>query len=197
MARASVHTAGWTWSAVAAGVIASLVVQVILVMIGFGVGLVSVDANSATATAGWLVYAWWVMSGIFAAAVGGYVAGLLSPTSDEGLKAVGGLVAWAIATLIVVGASGFSAGSSATAVSALGGPAVTARTVLATQQAPAPSPARRETVGIGRSATMTAEEAREHVAIAMLVGAFALMIGGAAAYFGGRFAPDRKVLEEN
>ena len=38
----------WTWSAVLAGVFASLVVQIILIMLGLGVGLLTVSAATAT-----------------------------------------------------------------------------------------------------------------------------------------------------
>jgi hypothetical protein len=67
----------WTWSAVLAGVFASLVVQILLTMLGFGVGLLAIDvptAQSAPAGAGWAAFVWWAVSGIIAAFVGGAVA---------------------------------------------------------------------------------------------------------------------------
>ena len=68
---------GWTWSAVLAGVFASLVVQILLTMLGFGIGLLAIDvptAQSAPAGAGWAAFVWWAVSGIIAAFVGGAVA---------------------------------------------------------------------------------------------------------------------------
>ncbi|HET9714853.1 MAG TPA: hypothetical protein VFP60_01595 [Pseudolabrys sp.] len=196
LARTSVHTAGWTWSAVGAGVIASLIVQVILVMIGFGVGLISLGSDASPTTAAWLVFAWWIFSGIFAAAVGGWVAGMFSPTNDEGLKGFSGLAAWAIATLIVVGASGFVAGSSATAVGAMGGPAVTALGKLQAAQNRNQPAARRETVGRSNGTELSADQARNQFATAMLVSAIALILGAIAAYFSGRMSPGRDFVEE-
>ena len=61
---------GWTWSAVLAGVFASLVVQILLTMLGFGIGLLAIDvptAQSAPAGAGWAAFVWWAVSGIIAA----------------------------------------------------------------------------------------------------------------------------------
>ena len=56
---------GWTWSAVLAGVFASLVVQILLTMLGFGIGLLAIDvptAQSAPAGAGWAAFVWWAVS---------------------------------------------------------------------------------------------------------------------------------------
>src|SRR3954463_8964325 len=67
---------GWTWSAVLAGVFASLIVQILLTMLGFGIGLLAIDvptAQSAPASAGWAAFVWWAVSGIIAAFVGGAV----------------------------------------------------------------------------------------------------------------------------
>lgn len=58
---------GWTWSAVLAGVFTSLVVQILLTMLGFGIGLIAIDiptATSAPAGAGWAAFVWWAVSGI-------------------------------------------------------------------------------------------------------------------------------------
>jgi hypothetical protein len=194
MARAAnIDTAGWTWSAVAAGVIASLIVQVILVMLGFGLGLVGADVLSTTTQAMWLAFAWWTFSGIFAAAVGGWVAGMFSPTRDEGLKGVGGLTAWAIAALIVVGISGLAAGAGTTVAGALAGPAMTAS--MSYQDARgATSPRQRESVGQAMPSG-TAEQAKKQLSIAMLVSAVALLLGAMAAYFAACAAPTRRAAE--
>jgi hypothetical protein len=191
MARTSIHSAGWTWSAVASGVIASLVVQVLLTMLGLGIGLVSFDTSSSASVPAWAGFAWWAASGIFAAAVGGTLAGTLSPTENMRLKAIGGLTAWAIATLIVIGVGGFTASAGVTAVSALGGPVVTAsRNLHVTQNT---STVRRETVG--QTMPVSADEARKQFATGMLVSAIALVLGAIAAFFGGWFAPSRTNLE--
>ena len=68
-----------SWGAVFAGAIIALVMQVILNMIGVGVGLSTIDvAQGDSPTAGSLSMGagiWWVVSGIVAAAIGGYLAG--------------------------------------------------------------------------------------------------------------------------
>src|SRR3954451_21591339 len=98
---------GWTWSPVLAGVFASLVVQILLVMLGFGIGLLAVDiptAQSAPASAGWAAFVWWAISGIIAAFVGGAVAAANSP-DQSGLGRIGhALAAWAVTTVVVVSA---------------------------------------------------------------------------------------------
>ena len=63
-----------SWSAIVAGVVASLVVQILLVMLGVGVGLISIDSSSAsTAPVGvsWAAFLWWALAGIVAAFIGG------------------------------------------------------------------------------------------------------------------------------
>jgi hypothetical protein len=194
MARTNIDSAGWTWSAIASGVIASLVVQIILTMLGFAAGLVGADSASSAKTAAWLGFAWWSFSGIFAAAVGGWVAGILSPTRDERLKGIGGLAAWAVATIIVVGVSGLAAGAGTTTAGALAGPTVAASVNYQNARAGTAS-LRRETVGQTMPSGPTADQARKQLSIAMLVSAIALILGAVAAYFAACFAPDRRAIE--
>src|SRR5437868_15444414 len=117
---------GWTWSAVLAGVFASLVVQILLTMLGFGVGLLAIDvptAQSAPAGAGWAAFVWWAVSGIVAAFIGGAVAAANSP-DQTGLGRVGhALASWAVATVLVVTATALTAGSATNIASNLAGPA--------------------------------------------------------------------------
>jgi hypothetical protein len=194
MARANIDSAGWTWSAVASGVIASLVVQIILTMLGFAAGLVGADSASSAKTAVWLGFAWWSFSGIFAAAAGGWVAGILSPTRDERLKGIGGLTAWAVATIIVVAVSGLAAGAGTTTAGALAGPVIAAGTNYQNARESSAN-IRRETVGQTMRSGPTADQARKQLSIAMLVSAVALVFGAVAAYFAACFAPSRRALE--
>jgi len=117
-----------SWGAVFAGATIALVVQIILNMVGIGIGLSTIDvAAGDTPSAGSLSVGagiWWVISGIVAAAVGGYIAGRLSGKPSESTTA--GLIAWGISTLTVVyllssAASGLIGGALSTASSALGG----------------------------------------------------------------------------
>ena len=119
-----------SWGAVFAGAAIALVMQVILNMIGLGVGLSALDvAQGETPSAGSLSIGagiWWVVSGIIAAALGGYIAGRLSGKASESTTAYHGLISWAVATLAVMyllssAASGLVGGAMNTASSALGG----------------------------------------------------------------------------
>src|SRR4051794_41246482 len=69
---------------------------------------------------------WWVVSGIVAAAIGGYIAGRLSGKASQSTTAYHGLIAWAVSTLTVIyllssAASSLIGGTVSTATSVLGG----------------------------------------------------------------------------
>src|SRR4051794_32648879 len=119
-----------SWGAVFAGATISLVMQMILNMVGLGVGLSTLDiAKGDTPTASSLSLGagiWWVVSGILAAALGGYIAGRLSGKASQSTTAYHGLIAWAVSTLVVVyllssAASGLIGGAMSTVSSVLGG----------------------------------------------------------------------------
>src|SRR3981081_588145 len=119
-----------SWGAVFAGATIALVVQIILNMVGISVGLSTSDIAAGDApSAGSLSVGagiWWVVSGMVAAAIGGYIAGRLSGKASQSTTAYHGLIAWAVSTLTVVyllssAASGLIGGTVSTASSALGG----------------------------------------------------------------------------
>ncbi len=178
---------GWTWSAVLAGVFASLVVQILLTMLGFGVGLLAIDvptAQSAPAASGWAAFVWWAVSGIIAAFVGGAVAAANSP-DQTGLGRVGhALGAWAVATVVVVAASAMIPASATSVASNLVGPSYSASARMAAFSG---APSRGETVGsTARPATQAQmEEARKHFAYVMFASFCALLLGAGAAYAAG------------
>jgi hypothetical protein len=118
------------WGAVFAGAAIALVMQIILNMIGLGVGLSTLDvaqgdtpsASSISVGAG----IWFVVSGILAAGLGGYIAGRLSGKASSSTTAYHGLISWAVSTLAVLyllssAASGVVGSALDTASSALGG----------------------------------------------------------------------------
>jgi hypothetical protein len=118
------------WGAVFAGAAIALVMQIIFNMIGLGVGLSTLDvaqgdtpsASSMSVGAG----IWFVVSGILAAGLGGYIAGRLSGKASGSTTAYHGLISWAVSTLVVVyllssAASGMVGGAFSMASSALGG----------------------------------------------------------------------------
>src|SRR3954449_10594605 len=140
---------GWTWSAVLAGVFASLVVQIRLTMLGFGIGLLAIDTPtvaSAPAGAGWAAFVWWAVSGIIAAFAGGAIAAANSP-DQSALGRIGhSMAAWAVTTVVVVAATTFTASSATNIASNMAGPEAAATARIAYYSAPA-NPRIRETTG--------------------------------------------------
>lgn len=174
----------WTWSAVAAGVVAALIVQILLTMLALGVGLLTVDvptANAAPITISTAAMLWWIFSGIFAAFVGGAVAGAYAPAPTDKVRSAHGLAAWAVATLIVIGASTFSSGA---VVTAMATPAysVTQRMTVVTRP------------GTQNLTNEQAAQLRKAFAAAMLSGFVGLLAGAIAASAGGWWS--REMAEE-
>ncbi len=89
-----------SWAAVFGGVILAMVVQVLLSMLGTGIGLSALDPLQAQGTPSVGAFGigaaiWWVISSLVALFIGGWVAGHLAgvPRSLDG--ALHGLLAWA------------------------------------------------------------------------------------------------------
>jgi hypothetical protein len=94
-----------SWGAVLAGVVVSLVVQLILNLLGIGIGAASLnpsggDNPSATGLS-FGAGIWWTLSGIIAAFAGGYTAGRLSGRPTESTAGWHGLTTWAFTTLVI------------------------------------------------------------------------------------------------
>ncbi len=94
-----------SWGAVIAGIVVVLVLQLLLSLLGLGVGLTTVDpASGETPTVSTMSTAaaiWWVVLNIIAVFAGGWVAGHLAgmPRRIDGL--LHGLITWAAATLLL------------------------------------------------------------------------------------------------
>ncbi|WP_449409992.1 PhnA-like protein [Methylobacterium komagatae] len=119
-----------SWGAVFAGATAALVLQVILNMLGLGIGLSTVDpagdGTPAASSLGLGAGLWWVISGILASAAGGYLAGRLSGKPSNSTAGYHGLISWAVATLVIFymlssAVSGLAGVPSTTASGAVGG----------------------------------------------------------------------------
>lgn len=128
------------WGAVLAGVATSLAIQLVLNILGVAAGMATLDpltADNPTPGAFTMGAAlWWTISGVIAAAVGGYVAGRTSGSPKEETAGWHGFTAWAATTLVIF----FIAASSVGAVlggafsalgSAFGGTVQTAATSAA------------------------------------------------------------------
>jgi len=118
------------WGAIFAGAVIALVAQVILNMVGLGIGLSTVDpAGDGSPTAGSLSSGagiWFVISGILASAAGGWLAGRLAGKPVLNTGGLHGLIAWAVSTLVVIyllssAVGGVVSGASSAVSSTLGG----------------------------------------------------------------------------
>jgi len=137
------------WGAIFAGAVIALVAQIILNMVGLGIGLSTVDpAGSGTPTAGSLSSGagiWFVISGILASAAGGWLAGRLSGKPALTTGGLHGLVSWAVSTLVVVyllssAVGGVASGAFSAVTSTLGGAGnLVGGSVKTAAQAAAPS----------------------------------------------------------
>lgn len=94
-----------SWAAVLAGVVVSLVTQLLLNMLGLGIGVATLDPgtgdNPALSTFSISAGIWWTVSGIIAAFIGGYAAGRLSGRPKESTTGWHGITAWALTTLLI------------------------------------------------------------------------------------------------
>lgn len=95
-----------SWGAIFAGVVVALVVQVLLTMLGVGIGVATLDPgsgdNPAASTFSVVTGLWYVVSGILAAFAGGYIAARMSGKASATTGALHGLTTWAFTTLIVL-----------------------------------------------------------------------------------------------
>ena len=140
-----------SWSAVLAGVVVALVTQLILNLIGIGIGASTLDptggaAENPTAT-GFSIGAgiWWAVSGILASLAGGYAAGRLAGRPQESTAAWHGLTAWAFTTLLIFylltsTVGGIIGGAYRTVANAAGNIATTAGSAAQTAAAQATDP---------------------------------------------------------
>jgi len=137
-----------SWGAVLAGVVVSLVTQLILNLLGIGIGAATLDPTAGAAgnpsATGFSIGAgiWWAVSGILAALAGGYTAGRLAGRPQESTAGWHGLTAWAFTTLVVFylltstmgsiigGAYRTVASAAGTVTSAAGGAVQTAATQM-------------------------------------------------------------------
>ena len=95
-----------SWGAIFAGVVVALVVQVLLTMLGVGIGIATLDPgtsdNPAASTFSIAAGIWYVVAGIIAAFAGGYIAARMSGKTVPTIGALHGLTTWAFTTLLVL-----------------------------------------------------------------------------------------------
>ncbi|NTF44982.1 PhnA-like protein [Agrobacterium rhizogenes] len=95
-----------SWGAILAASAIALAVQIVLNLLGVGIGAAIVNPGNSQSAPGLAASisgaAWFIVSGLLAAFVGGYVASRLSGTISTAVGVLHGIAAWAVSTLIVV-----------------------------------------------------------------------------------------------
>jgi hypothetical protein len=93
-----------SWGAILAGLVVALVTQLLLNLIGIAVGAGSFarlfSGGESAATVSTSAGIWFVISGILAALVGGYAAGMFSGAQNESNAGWHGLTTWALTVLL-------------------------------------------------------------------------------------------------
>lgn len=95
-----------SWGAIFAGVALALAIQFLLNLLGVGIGAAVLDPatsdNPATGTFSIAGGVWFIVSGIIASFIGGYIASRLSGRPSRSTGGYHGVTAWAVTTLVVL-----------------------------------------------------------------------------------------------
>ena len=94
-----------SWSAVFAGVLVAVVTQMLLTLLGIGVGLSSIDAveeQNPAAGLGIGTAIWYIVSSLLSLFAGGWVAGRLASTPRLFDGVIHGVLTWSLVTLFTV-----------------------------------------------------------------------------------------------
>lgn len=94
---------GVSWSSIFAGVTAAIAVQLLLNLLGIGVGAATINPQQGQPGQGLAVGAaiWFVISCIISLFVGGWIAGRLARVPDRKDGVLHGFVTWALASLVL------------------------------------------------------------------------------------------------
>jgi hypothetical protein len=92
---------GVSWSSIFAGVTAAIAVQLLLNLLGIGLGAATINPQGQPPGQGLAfgVAIWFVLSSIISLFVGGWIAGRLAGVANKRDGALHGLVTWAVASL--------------------------------------------------------------------------------------------------
>lgn len=95
-----------SWAAIFGGVVLIVAIQVLLSLLGAGIGFGTVDVKAGTppdaSSLGIGAGLWWIVSSLIALAFGGYVAAWLAGIESSWDGMLHGLIAWGIATLLTL-----------------------------------------------------------------------------------------------
>ena len=91
-----------SWGAVFAGVIVAIIIQLLLSLLGVGIGFVSFNPTSDTSALGGFgtgAMIWWVIAVIISLFAGGWVSGWLSTTNHKIDRMLHGVLTWSLFAL--------------------------------------------------------------------------------------------------
>ena len=95
-----------SWGAIFGGVVLVVAVQLVLTLLGAGIGLDTVNTNAGTtpdaSSIGIGAGAWWIISCVIALAFGGFAAAWLAGIHTRWDGVLHGLITWGIASLLTV-----------------------------------------------------------------------------------------------
>jgi len=93
-----------SWAAIIGGVVLVVVLQILLSLLGAGIGLWTVNTNAGStpmaSTLGIGAGVWWIITSCLAVGVGGYVAAWFAGVELRFDGVLHGLVTWAVATIL-------------------------------------------------------------------------------------------------
>jgi hypothetical protein len=194
-----------SWGAIFAGTIVALVVQIMLSLLGVGIGLGVINPASAADLTGLGIGAaiWLVVSTLIALFIGGFVAGRLAGMPIRGDGILHGVVVWGLGTLVSLYLATSAVGGAVSGVAAMLGQGfqlVAPQAVKTAKQRPQQTqqiikPARQRAEQMANQAQRQAPKVAKKVAkkaapvaagaawggfIALVLGAIAAGLGGAA-----------------
>ena len=95
-----------SWGAIIAGMVMAVVVQLVLSLVGAGVGLGAFDplgySSPDASTFGISAAIWWAISSVVALFIGGWVAGHLCGSPEKTDAVLHGLLTWGLGTIVTV-----------------------------------------------------------------------------------------------
>lgn len=171
-----------SWGAVFAGVALAMVAQLILNLIGVGVGAAAFEPAGVSETAtGYSLGAaiWWAVAGIIAAFIGGFAAGRLCGQSKKTTAGWHGVTSWAVSILLLGLVMTTAAGS------LVAGPLSDMFGIGMGQEVTATATTTTGGTTTGE-AMQTADEVSGSVAGGAFFAAIALLLGALAAWWGSR-----------
>lgn len=186
-----------SWGAVFSGVVIAFAVQLILNLLGLGLGFATLDTVAGTGMSSyefsWAGAMWWTVAGLIASAAGGFAAGRLAGEPKFTTSAWHGLISWATSILVMAVLMASTAGATARmtgpfqiAMDRENAVVYPGATMARSDNMAAVSPSTRST---GDSSTYAADTPvidSDVIAAASLASAIALMLGAIAAWMGGR-----------